>query len=247
MKTVLRTIARYYSSTTSKLNSAQQLGIKMEKCLTLSENVDPCQVKQAAESLVNGQIIAVPTDTIYGIAGLAQDSEAVDRIYNIKQRDTAKPIAISVANVDDIYRWSKVNVPKSLLSDLLPGPVTVVLERSVDLNPNLNPGTRLVGIRIPNHRFMIELAKQCDGPIALTSANVSNTRSSLSVDEFQDLWKHLDLICDEGPLADTNLSRSGSTVVDLSVQGKYKIIRGGSARKPTVTLLEDKYGLEESS
>ena len=45
--------------------------------------------------------------------------------------------------------------------------------------------------------------------------------------EFQDLWKHLDLICDEGPLADTNLSRSGSTVVDLSVQRKYKIIRGG--------------------
>ena len=73
-------------------------------CFLIFFSVDPCQVKQAAESLVNGQIIAVPTDTIYGIAGLAQDSEAVDRIYNIKQRDTAKPIAISVANVDDIYR-----------------------------------------------------------------------------------------------------------------------------------------------
>ena len=67
----------------------------------------------------------------------------------------------------------------------------MVLERSVDLNPNLNPGTRLVGIRIPNHRFMIELARQCDGPIALTSANVSNTRSSLSVDVSSTIFLRL--------------------------------------------------------
>ena len=66
--------------------------------------VDPGQVKQAATSLLNGNIIAVPTDTIYGIAGLAQDSAAVERLYNIKRRDAAKPIAISVASVDDIYK-----------------------------------------------------------------------------------------------------------------------------------------------
>ena len=58
----------------------------------------------------------------------------------------------------------------------------MVLERSVDLNPDLNPGTHLVGIRIPDHQFMIDLAKECSGPIALTSANVSNTRSSLAVE-----------------------------------------------------------------
>ena len=75
-----------------------------------------------------------------------------------------------------------MNVPRSLLCDILPGPVTVVLERSCDLNPNFNPGTNLIGIRIPDHPFMIDLAKECDGPIALTSANISNTRSSLSVE-----------------------------------------------------------------
>ena len=75
-----------------------------------------------------------------------------------------------------------MNVPRTLLCDILPGPVTIVLERSHDLNPDLNPGTNLVGIRIPNHKFMIELARECDGPIALTSANISNSRSSLSVE-----------------------------------------------------------------
>ena len=89
----------------------------------------------------------------------------------------------AVLNLFHLFcRWSKVNVPKALLSDILPGPVTVVLERSADLNPNLNPGTQLVGIRIPNHEFMIELARECSGPIALTSANISNSRSSLSIE-----------------------------------------------------------------
>ena len=68
-------------------------------------SVDPQQVKQAAESLSHGNIIAVPTDTIYGVAGLAQNSEAIDKLYNIKQRDTSKPVAISVATVDDVYRY----------------------------------------------------------------------------------------------------------------------------------------------
>jgi len=81
----------------------------------------------------------------------------------------------------DVIRWSKVDVPAGLLEDLLPGPVTVVLERSASLNPCLNPGTSKVGIRIPNHSFMIALARACGGPLALTSANISATQSTLNI------------------------------------------------------------------
>lgn len=205
------------------------------------------QIQTACDSLLNGQIIAVPTDTIYGIAGLAQNTDAVNRLYNIKQRDLSKPIAISVAEVDDIYKWSKVLVPRGLLCDLLPGPVTVVMERTTNLNPDLNNGTNLVGVRIPDHPFIIELARKCRGPLALTSANVSSQKSTLCIQEFETLWHHLDLIVDGGQLGDTDFSRSGSTVVDLSVKGTYKIIRAGSARKETVKILEEKYLLEERS
>lgn len=72
-------------------------------------------------------------------------------------------------------------VPQDLLEDLLPGPVTIVLERSSHLNTDLNPGTDLVGIRIPNHPFIIDLAQKCGGPIALTSANISSTKSTLNI------------------------------------------------------------------
>ena len=62
-------------------------------------------VAMATDSLQSGKVIAVPTDTIYGIAALVQNSEAVDRMYNIKNRDYSKPVAISVAEIKDIYRY----------------------------------------------------------------------------------------------------------------------------------------------
>lgn len=80
-----------------------------------------------------------------------------------------------------MIRWGKVTVSSELLSELLPGAVTVVFERTEDLNPDLNPGTSLVGIRIPDHKFVREISRSCQGPIALTSANVSSTQSTLNI------------------------------------------------------------------
>ena len=80
------------------------------------------------------------------------------------------------------YRWGNVVITPALLQDLLPGPVTVVFERSSDLNPHLNPGTQLVGIRVPDYGFVRDIARQCDQPLALTSANVSSTPSTVNVE-----------------------------------------------------------------
>ena len=76
--------------------------------------------------------------------------------------------------------WAKVTIPGELLSRLLPGPVTTVFERSPALYPHLNPGVSLVGIRIPEHGFVRRLVEKCGVPLALTSANVSATQSTLS-------------------------------------------------------------------
>ena len=74
-----------------------------------------------------------------------------------------------------------MTVPSSLLSRLLPGPVTTVFERGGDLNPALNPGLPLVGLRIPDSSFVRCLVEQCGCPLALTSANLSHSSSTLSV------------------------------------------------------------------
>ncbi|XP_029475903.1 yrdC domain-containing protein, mitochondrial [Rhinatrema bivittatum] len=202
-------------------------------------------IKTAAGVLQEGGVIGVPTDTIYGIACLAQHSRAIKDIYSVKGRNGEKPLAICVGAIPDIYRYCHVHVPDQLLQDLLPGPVTLVLQRSEALSKDLNPFTPLVGVRIPNHPFIQQLAKACSGPLALTSANVSSQGSTLTVQEFQDLWPRLSLVVDGGPIGDgmSPECRLGSTVVDLSVSGSYTVVRPGCALIPTVKVLGEKYGL----
>ncbi|XP_051494183.1 threonylcarbamoyl-AMP synthase [Apus apus] len=229
------------------------LGRVRSACLLLPARPDPHgwqeAVATAAGALQAGGLVAVPTDTVYGVACLAQDSGAVRSIYSLKGRNGRKPLAICLGDVDRLYRYCQVNVPDELLRDLLPGPVTLVLKRSEELNKDLNPFTSLVGVRIPNHPFLRDLARACAGPLALTSANFSSQDSTLTVTEFQDLWPHLSLIIDGGPTGDVQSpeSRLGSTVVDLSVSGKFTIIRPGCALASTVGILRQKYGLTPTS
>ncbi|XP_030638474.1 threonylcarbamoyl-AMP synthase [Chanos chanos] len=202
-------------------------------------------LNSTVKALKDGQVVAVPTDTIYGLACLAQNSDAIKTVYDIKGRNGDKPLAICVGEIEDIYKYCKVCVKNELLQDLLPGPVTLVLERTKTLNPDLNPFTRLVGVRIPDHVFMRSLCQKCEEPLALTSANVSTQTSTVAVHEFQDLWPRLAVVVDGGPIGDQ--SRLGSTVVDLSVPGRYRVIRPGCAFASTIDILERKYGLLEDS
>ncbi|CAF0729739.1 unnamed protein product [Rotaria sordida] len=90
--------------------------------------------------LKNNGVIAVPTDTIYGLAALVNSEQAVQRIYEIKGRSFTKPLAIAVGYVDDIFTWAKPTLTKEQLAtgDLLPGPVTLMFERQSSLPSYFN-------------------------------------------------------------------------------------------------------------
>merc|ERR1712154_708110 len=92
------------------------------------------------------------------------------------------------------------------------------------------------GVRIPDYPFLREVCRRCKSPLALTSANFSNMTSTLAVEEFQDL--HSSLVFDGGRLSDSEEARLGSTVVDLSEEGSYAIIRQGSARDIVSSVME---------
>lgn len=201
----------------------------------LSGQLEQEQVKSVCNILKNKGVIAVPTDTLYGIAARAQDSEALERIYTIKGRNRNKPLAICIAAtecIDEVARDID-DKKRNLLKQLLPGPVTVVLKRSEQLNKDLNPGLDTIGVRVPNHNFIRTLCHMV-GPLALTSANRSGESSPLIIQDFEDLWGELDAVYDCGLLqkyiegADPGRShRLGSTVVDLTGENTYKIIRKG--------------------
>ncbi|KAF3427451.1 hypothetical protein E2986_02271 [Frieseomelitta varia] len=186
-------------------------------------------VAVASKLLLENKVVALPTDTIYGLACVVSNADAIEKLYEIKKRDANKPLSICVSNVKNIEKWGVVDhVPYDLLTLLLPGPYTIILKRTPALNPALNPDHDTVGIRIPDYEF-INNVTAVTGPLALTSANLSNQSSCLYPSEFQNLWKKLD-----GIFYDTtkfgksyNALRRGSTIVDLSKPGYYKIVRAG--------------------
>ncbi|KAJ8289253.1 hypothetical protein COCON_G00019120 [Conger conger] len=104
----------------------------------------------------------------------------------------------------------------------------------------------LVGVRIPDHAFIRQLSQMCGEPLALTSANVSAQTSTIAVEEFRALWPSLAVVVDGGPIGDQSPEcRLGSTVIDLSACGRFRVVRPGCALSATVNILEQKYFLSE--
>ncbi|XP_015176933.1 PREDICTED: yrdC domain-containing protein, mitochondrial [Polistes dominula] len=203
-------------------------------------------VATAVELLKKGEIIAIPTDTIYGFAGSIENDTAIKKLYEIKKRDEHKPLAICIDNVNEIHKWGIVDeLPPRLLENLLPGPYTIVLKRTEALNPSLNPEINNVGIRVPDYKFVRSVAKII-GPLALTSANESNKLSSVHPEEFTELWPKLGGIFYHQADYNKGLNlskRKGSTVIDLSQAGHYKILRKGVNSTHCINLLHS-YGLK---
>lgn len=201
----------------------------------------------AAKLLVSNEVIALPTDTVYGLACNANNPIAIQRLYDIKGRNETKPVAICVPDIPSLRHYGVANhLNDDLLHMLLPGPVTIVLNKSWYLdNPYLNQGILKIGIRIPDYPFIQNVTKLCDFPVALTSANKSSEKSTLNVNEFRNLWDKLGSVFDGGELGSgIDEQRAASTVIDLSQPGTYNIIREGIAVKSTVQILEE-HGLKE--
>ncbi|RZC70429.1 hypothetical protein C5167_033553 [Papaver somniferum] len=201
-------------------------------------------VDEAIKAIKQGKVIAVPTDTLYGFACDACSAEAVHRIYEIKGRKQTSPLAICVGDVKNIERFAGTDhLPNDLLDCLLPGPVTVVLTRgeSSILEKSLNPGLDSIGVRVPDSEFIRVIARGSGSALALTSANLSGQPSSVCIKDFENLWEHCEYVYDGGLLPS---GRAGSTVVDLTKLGKYKILRPGSAMEETVAILHS-HSLQE--
>ncbi|KAK1357396.1 Threonylcarbamoyl-AMP synthase [Heracleum sosnowskyi] len=194
--------------------------------------------KEAITALRAGKVIAVPTDTLYGFACDACSLGAVNRIYEIKGRQYTSPLAICVGDVHDIGKFAVTDhLPHRLLDNLLPGPVTVVLRRgdSSILEKSLNPGLNSIGVRVPDSNFIRLISRGFGSALALTSANLSGKPSSVDIKDFENLWEHCAYVYDGGVLPS---GRAGSTVVDLTSMGKYKILRPGSAAVETIEVLQ---------
>ena len=173
-------------------------------------------VHRAVELLRAGEIVAVPTETVYGLAANAFDAEAVSRIFAIKGRPAHNPIIVHIASLETargcVLEWP--SIAEKLARAFWPGPLTLVLPRSKEIPDLVTAGGRTVGVRWPSHPFIQAVIRECGFPLAAPSANISSELSPTNASHVQkSLGNKIPLIVDGGQ------SQVGieSTVLDLTV------------------------------
>lgn len=159
-------------------------------------------IAQAAAILERGGLVAVPTETVYGLAARADSPEAVAKIYAAKGRPDFNPLIVHVRDVDQASQYAELSTDAQVLVDAVwPGPLTLVLPRGSDagLAPAVTAGLRTVALRAPAHPVMRELLKQVDFPLAAPSANRSGLISPTSAAHvLASLDDRIDAVLDGG-------------------------------------------------
>lgn len=183
--------------------------------------------KEALLALRKGEVLACPTDTVYGLVADATNAKAIEKIFLIKRRDPHKPIPVFVKDMRMAKTLSHIKKEQEeFLRRVWPGKVTAVLKSKNRLPKELGTSEK-IGLRIPKHHFIKLLLQKFCRPLTGTSANISGLPSALSgkevISQFQRKKHQPDMVIDGGELPFS----LPSTVVDLTGK-KKKILRKGA-------------------
>ncbi len=192
-------------------------------------------LQRAVERLRAGELVGVPTETVYGLAANALDARAVARIFAVKGRPANNPIIVHVASVEMakqcVNDWPVQ--AGQLAAAYWPGPLTIVLPRSSIIPDNVAAGGSTVGVRWPDHPFIQGVIKACGFPLAAPSANLSTQLSPTSAEHVARSLSHkISLIIDGGP---TNVGLE-STVIDLT-ESTPRLLRPGMIQTEALAAL----------
>lgn len=181
-----------------------------------SENIEKV-ADAVAEVLQSGGVIIYPTDTIYGIGANAFNEEAIEKVMNIKNRDSEKPLSVFVKDIKSARRIACIDSKvEKMLENIWPGPITVIL-RKKDIVPYLLTGNgETIAVRIPQNKFILHLLEKVEFPIIATSANISGENNLFDAEEimkkFGNKKNRIDLFVNIGNIQKTQ----ASTIVDLT-------------------------------
>jgi len=186
----------------------------------------------AVAALRRGDLVVYPTETVYGLAADATDPEAVERAFEAKGRSPEKPVSMALPDADVAADYTDLSDrERAFCERFLPGPVTVLLERTDRVPDVLVAGRDRVGVRVPDHDLARDLARRV-GPVTATSANRSGEPSARRVEEIAPEVRERAVVVDRGETPGTE-----STVVDVST-GEI-VRRGANAEEIEAWLAEE--------
>ena len=178
----------------------------------------------AAKILLNGEILAFPTETVYGVGVIYDDYEAFKKLVNLKKRPPNKPFALMCSSVNDALKYVDVsNKAKKMIEHFLPGELTILLKGKKDLPTWVTLGTSIIGIRVPNDEYINKLFNKVNKPCLVTSANRSGEATSKYYDEVVNIF---DGECG-GIVKGECHSLIPTTIIDLSNDKSIKLVREG--------------------
>ncbi len=189
-------------------------------------------VAGALKVIKRGGLVALPTETVYGLAVDVENEAAIKKVFSVKRRPLTEGLIIGIEKVSDLATFARTipDLAINLLKVFSPGPLTVVLPKKETVSPLLTGGTDKVALRIPRSGPTLAIIKEKF--ITLTSANRHGRPSPrTALDVYEELGEEIDLILDGGP---TEIGKE-STIVDFT-QTPPKVLREGAI--PTQAILK---------
>lgn len=194
-------------------------------------------IQRAADILNSGGLVAIPTETVYGLAADALNGQAVAKIFKAKGRPMDNPLIVHISSIEEIYRLvSKFpDKAKVLANKFWPGPLTMILPKSDIIPDEVSAGLNTVAVRLPSHKIAREVIKESGKPLAAPSANLSGSPSPTTAEHvINDMFGRIDAIIDGGK-CEVGLE---STVITLATDTP-RLLRPGGV---TVEQLRDAIG-----
>ena len=197
-------------------------------------------IERAADAISAGGLVAIPTETVYGLAADASNAQAVQRIFEVKGRPADHPLIVHLPNRGQISHWSAEvsQAAKTLTAAAWPGPLTVILPRRADVLDEVTGGLDTVGLRVPAHHITSQLLQLTGSGLAAPSANRYGSISPTTAGHVHDelaafLDPATDLILDGGPCA----LGIESTIVDCTIDPAQILRAGGIPAEDVERLL----------
>jgi L-threonylcarbamoyladenylate synthase len=189
------------------------------------------QYRHAYQVLREGGVVAVPTDTVYGLIAVAADRGAVQRVYDAKDRDPAQALPVFVGSVEQAEIIGELNVAAHRLAAAFwPGALTIVVRKKPSFDTRATAGEETIALRAPGDPVLREFALQL-GPLTGTSANVAGREECHDAVQVRaQLGERIDFIVDAAPVA----TGKPSTIVDATDPASVKVLRDGEITREAI-------------
>ena len=189
-------------------------------------------IERAADIILSGGTVIFPTDTVLGLGANAGDDLAVEKIFEIKNRDKKKPINVLVADYEDILKVAEIPTREEgkFMEKFWPGPVTIILKRKENVANAAASNGETIGVRMPDSEIARNLIREVGFPLATTSVNLAGDNPAINFEDIDENVKEkVDFILE----GDEDLLEVASTIVEFK-DGKPQILREGTIKRADI-------------